>query len=85
VPNLVKIRTREGVLGKWVKYNEIFIYLFTPFSGTHLPVRLVDGFSRLMAQRTRTRAKGVPFGGFVDTVPHFGGEIPENSQNLGRE
>jgi len=27
VPNLVQIRPR-GLLGKWVKYNEIFIYLF---------------------------------------------------------
>ena len=30
VPNLVQIRPR-GLLGKWVKYNEIFIYLFIPF------------------------------------------------------
>ena len=27
VPNLVQIRPR-GLLGKWVKYNENFIYLF---------------------------------------------------------
>ena len=30
VPNLVQIRTR-GLLGKWVKYNYFFIYLFIPF------------------------------------------------------
>jgi len=24
------------------------------------------------------RPADVPFGGFVDTVPHFGGEIPQN-------
>ena len=29
-PNLVQIR-RWGLLGKWVKYNENFIYLFIPF------------------------------------------------------
>jgi len=27
----------------------------------------------------------VPFGGFVDIAPHFGGEIPRNPQFLGRE
>jgi len=30
MPNLVQIRTR-GLLGKWVKYNYLFIYLFIPF------------------------------------------------------
>jgi len=29
-----------------------------------------------MAQTMRTRAKDVPFGGFVDIAPHFRGEIP---------
>ena len=27
----------------------------------------------------------VPFGGFVDTAPHYGGEIPQKTQFLGRE
>jgi len=34
----------------------IFFYLYI-FSGTHLHVRPVDGFLRLVAQTTRTRAK----------------------------
>jgi len=48
-----------GLLDKWVKYNENIIYLFiyTFFSSTHLQVRRDDGFSRLMAQTTRTRAR----------------------------
>ena len=29
--------------------------------------------------------KDVPFGGFVDIAPHFGGEIPRKPQFLGRE
>jgi len=29
--------------------------------------------------------KDVPFGGFVDTASHFGGEIPRKPQFLGRE
>ena len=47
----------RGLLAKWVKYNEnficLFIYIF--FSWTHLQVRPVDGFSRLMAQTTGQR------------------------------
>ena len=27
--------------------------------------------------------KDVPFGGFVDIAPHFGGEIPQKPQFLG--
>jgi len=53
VPNLVQI-IRWGLLGKWVKYNE-FVFIYTFFSLTQLQVRFVDGFSRLMAQTTRTR------------------------------
>jgi len=42
-------------------------------------VRLVDGFLRLMAQTTRTAdsREDVPFGGFVDIVPHLGGKYPQ--------
>ena len=34
-----------------------FLKIYTLFSGTHLQVRCVDGFSRMMAQTTRTRAR----------------------------
>ena len=40
--------------------------------GTHLQVRPVDRFSRLMAQTKRTLAKYVPFGGFVDIAALLG-------------
>ena len=49
-------------------------------------VRLVDGFLRLMAQTTRTAdsRKDVPFGGFVDIVPHFfWGGVPPNPNSWG--
>ena len=39
----------------------IYLFIFTFFSSTHLQVRPVDGFSRLMAQTTRIRAR---MGGF---------------------
>jgi len=74
VPNLVQIR-----LGKWVKYNE-FIYLFFTFF-MNSQVRPVDGFSRLMAQTTRTRARMCIFAGFVDTAAHSGGEILPKQQS----
>jgi len=45
-----------GLLGKSVKYNEFF-FIYTLFSWTHLQVRPVDGFSRLMTQTTRNRAR----------------------------
>ena len=41
VPNVAQIRP-WGLLGKWVKYNEFFVYLFIPFSGTRLQVIPVD-------------------------------------------
>ena len=41
------------------------LFLFMPlFSGTHLQVRHVDGFSRMMAQTTRTRARMCLLGDF---------------------
>jgi len=55
VTNLVQI-LRWGLLGKCVKYDEIF-FIYTLFSWTHLQVRPVDGVSRWMAQTTRTRAR----------------------------
>ena len=59
VPNLVQIRPR-GASGQMGENNEfLFIYLFIPFSWTHLQVWPDDGFSRLMAQTTRTRARRV--------------------------
>ena len=80
VPNLVQIRPR-GLLGKWVKYNEIlFIYLFIPFfinsptGQTRRRIFTLDGSNDADSR------KDVPFGGFVDIASHFGGEIPPKPQ-----
>jgi len=73
VPNLVQI-IRWGLLGKWVKYNE-FVFIYTFFSLTQLQVRLVDGFSRLMAQTTRTRGM---MGVSLTMLPILGVISPEN-------
>jgi len=70
----------EGLLGKWVKYNEIlFIYLFiTFFSSTHLQVRPVDGFSRLMAQTTRICERMCLLGDLLTLLPILGVKYPQN-------
>ena len=83
VPNLVQICPRGGAseqMGEILRKFYLFIYLFIyTFLGTHLQVRPVNGFSRLMAETTRTRSRMCqPFGGFVDIAAHFGGEIPQN-------
>ena len=69
-----------GLLGKWVKYKKIFfIYLFIPlFSSTHLQVRRDDGFSRLMAQTTRTRARMCLLGVSLTLLLILGVKSPEN-------
>jgi len=77
-PNLVQIR-QWGLLGKWVKYNEIFFYLYlffinSPTRQTRRRIITLDGLNNADSR------KDVPFGGFVDIAPHFGGEIPQKTQ-----
>jgi len=63
----------HGVLpGEWVKYYQIYL---CHFLGTHLQVRPVGGYSRVMAQTTRTCAR-MCLVGFVDMALHLGGQIP---------
>ena len=64
VTNLVQIRPR-GLLGKWVKYNEIFfIYLFVPFF--HVLTYKSDPSTNFHARRLKRRglAQGCAFWGF---------------------
>jgi len=60
--------------GASVRMGEIYLFIFTFFGNLYLQVRPIDGFSRLMAQTTRT-CERVSFGGSVDVSPHFEGEI----------
>ena len=67
-----------GLLGKWVKYNEIFyLFIYTFFSSTHLQVRRDDGFSRLTAQTTRTRARMCLLGASLTFFPILGVKSPK--------
>ena len=64
----------------------LFIYLYNFFSGTHLQVRPIDGFSRLMAQTTWTRTM-VRILGFCWYCSPFWGwnPPPKKPQFCGRE
>jgi len=71
-----------GLLGKWVKYNKSFIYLFIPFfmnSPTGQTRRRIFTFDGSNDADSR---KNVPFGGFV-YIAHFAGKIPPKPQSLG--
>ena len=72
------ISVNGGLLGIWVKYNQNYFYL-CPFLGTQLQVRPVDGFSRMMAQttRTRTRARMCFFGISFHIASHLGVKTPK--------
>ena len=47
------------------------------FWGTHLQVRRVDGFSRMMAQKTETRARMCRFGVSLTLFPIYGVKSPK--------
>jgi len=57
------------------KFFKIYLYLF---SSTHLQVRRDDGFSGLMAQTTRTRARMCLLGVSLILLPILGVKSPEN-------
>ena len=72
----------RGLLDKWVKYNEI-LFIYTFFSWTHLQVRPVDGFSRFMAQTTRTLTRMCLLGVSLTLLPILGVKFPENPNFVG--
>ena len=71
-----------GLLGKWVKYNEIF-YLFIPFF--HELAYRSDATTDFHAWRLKRRGlvQGCAFLGFHWHCPHFWGEIPRKPQFFG--
>jgi len=74
-PSLVQIRPREasGHMGEIKQF-----FLFIPFFMNSPIVRPVDGFSRLQAQRTRTRAKVCLLGVSLILLPILGVKSPPN-------
>ena len=63
-------------MGIRVKCNQNYFYLY-PFLGTHLQVRTVDEFSRMMAQTT---PQGCAFLEIFHIAPNLGGQNPQNHQ-----
>jgi len=67
-----------------MKYNEFFFiytsfFINSPTGQTQRRIFTLDGSNDADSR------KDVPFGGFVDIAPHFGGEIPRKPPFLGRE
>ena len=56
---------------------KFFLYIYTLFSWTHLQVRRDDGFSRLMAQTTRIRARMCLLGVSLTLLPILGCNTPK--------
>ena len=75
------------LLGKWVKYNEIFFLfiLFIPFFMNSPTGQTRRRIFTLDGSNDADSRKDVPFGGFVDIASHFGGVIPQKPQFLGRK
>jgi len=63
--------------GHMVKYDQNYLYL-CPFLGTRLPVRPVDGFSRMMAQTTPTSVT-MFFFGICHMAHHWRGQKHQTS------
>ena len=63
------ISIHGGLLGIWVKYIQNYFYLCL-FLGTHLQVRPVGGFLRMVAQTMQTRARMCLLG-IVHIPPHL--------------
>ena len=79
-PNLVQIRILgKSILGEWTKYDDFLKIYLSSFLGTHLQVRHLDGFSRLMTQTTRTRATVCILGVSLILFPFLWVKSPPNS------
>ena len=95
-PRLCQIWCKSVDEGFWATgWNITNFFKFIPFSSTHQQVRPVDGFSRWMAQTTRTRARVCLLGVSLiflpvlwvksPQTPIFGSSIgffKQNGQNL---
>ena len=78
--------THWRLLGKWVKYNKnyfyLFIYLYLFFSDSRIQVRPVDGFLRATAQKTWNHARMCLLGVWR-CAPKFWGQNPQKTEILG--
>ena len=81
VANLVQIRLwgASGQMGEIYLFIYLFFFINSPTGQTRRRIFTLNGSNDVDSR------KDVPFGGVVDIVPHFGGEIPRKPQFLGRE
>ena len=64
---------------KFFLFINTFFFMNSPTGQTRRRIFTLDGSNDADSR------KDVPFGGFVDIASHFGGEIPQKPQFLGRE
>jgi len=76
--------THWGLLGKWVKYNKNYFYLYLFFSGTCTGQSRGWIFTRVSSKDVKSR-KDVPFGGLNDVPLNFGVKLPKKLKFCGRE
>jgi len=69
--------TNWGLLGKWVKYNKKYFYLYLFFSGSRTGQTRGWIFTRDSSKDVKSR-KDVPFGGPNDVPLNFEGKTPKN-------
>jgi len=68
-----------------VAQEENFIYLFIPFFMNSPTSQTCRRIFTLDSSNDADSRKDVPFEGFVDIAPHFGGEIPPKPNFLEHE
>ena len=72
-----KFGANPSMGGFWANgWNITIFFIYTFFSSTHLQVRRDDGFSHLMAQTTRTRARMCLLGVSLTLLPILGVKTP---------
>ena len=82
-PTAVLCKSVHGdLLGETVKYNEFYLFIYT-FFGNSSTVQAHRRIFTLDGSNDADSRKGVPFGGFIDIAPHFGGKIPQKPQFWG--
>ena len=82
-PTAAKFGANPPMVGFWANgWNITNFFIHTFFSGTHLQVRHVDGFSRSIAQTTRTRARVCLLGVSSILLPISGGGWNPKNNNF---
>jgi len=70
-----------GFWANWWNITKIYLFIYTFYVNSPTGQTCRQIFTLDDSNNADSR-KGVPFGGFVDITPHFGGEIPPSNPNF---